>query len=116
MSCGRDYPEVGDVPQVVFDLDKTLAEGVWPQRLIIGAPIPEAIAMLKHYSEMGVGIVIYTSRPKTDEPHIWAWVLKHKLPVDKVVCGKPIASYYIDDKAITWRTEDWKDVPETSGT
>jgi len=108
VSCGKPYPKISDVPQVVFDLDGTLAETLWPKRLVIGDPIPEGVAMLKHYSNEGYGIVVYTSRPDHDKDHIWAWILKHKLPVDKLVTGKPIASWYIDDRGINFTKKAWR--------
>jgi hypothetical protein len=85
---------------VVFDLDGTLAESVWPDRGSIGDPIPEGVEMLKHYAGLGYSVVIDTARRPIDKDMIWAWVRKHRLPVDRVRTGRKIvAGLYVDDRA-----------------
>lgn len=103
----REAPKLpsvnGHVERVCFDLDGTLAETLYPTRRLVGEPISEGVALLNHYAGMGYSIVIHTSRPSVDEPFIWEWVQKWNLPVDKIVCGKPLAALYVDDKG--WRFE-----------
>lgn len=94
-----DLQYAGSYAAVVFDLDGTLARTVWPARREIGEPIAEGIALLVHYADLGLPIVIYTSRPQRDEPYVWAWIEEHGLPVDRVVCEKPLGCAYFDDKA-----------------
>lgn len=101
MTCGKPYPPVAkDHSTVVFDLDGTLAEGVWPDRTAIGEPIPEGVEMLRHYAGLGYSVVIDTARRPVDKEMIWEWVVKHDLPVDRVRCGRKIvAGLYVDDRA-----------------
>ena len=84
---------------VCIDLDGTLAESVWPVPGI-GKLMSGAEDMLKFYFHKHA-ITIYTARPWSHEAAIWAWLKKNKLDhmVYSVVCGKPIACLYIDDKS-----------------
>lgn len=84
---------------VVFDLDGVLATPTWPLRGIVGDPIPEGLELLRHYANQGFCIWIHTARRETDKPAIWEWVKRHRLPVDVVLCGKPMAALYVDDRA-----------------
>lgn len=100
MSCGKDYPEPADgTMNVVFDFDGTLAEPCWPQRGVVGKPIPEGIEMLKHYAEQGYVVYIQTARPEWDKGLIRKFVKDNRLPVDGISCGAKIAAgLYIDDR------------------
>jgi len=101
MSCGRtDLPPVDPaIPIVVFDLDSTLAESVWPVRGEIGPPIREGVELLLHYAGLGYRIEILTARPKIDKGLIWHWAHRHNLPVDAVTCNKAFGGLYVDDRA-----------------
>lgn len=91
---------------VVFDLDGTLAEPVWPARGKVGEPIEKGIALLFEYWERGWYITIDSARRKIDEPVVWEWVKKHKLPVDQVRCGrKLVADEYVDDRAVKFERQ-----------
>lgn len=94
-----EYPEYTNGPQqIVFDLDGCLAEDIWPVRHQIGNPIPEAVAMLKHYATAGFSICVHTARPAVDESVIWDWLLSNNIPCDKVRCNKPVGWLYVDDR------------------
>lgn len=82
----------------MFDLDGVLAESVWPSR-DIGRPIPQGVEMLRHYASKGFSVTIWTARPGRDIEKIWEWVMSLSLPVEKIVCDKPQAALYVDDKA-----------------
>lgn len=100
------YPPVpkAEVNVVAFDLDGTLAEGNWPSPSI-GEPIEEGIKMLRHYAELGNAIIVYTARPKSHEQMIWNWIFDHELEpyVYNVVCDKPLAVLYVDDRAFKFQ-------------
>lgn len=80
------------------DLDKTLAENVWPD-LGIGAPIPEGIHYCRQATELGFRVVIHTSRPWWDYENIERWLNDHEVPFKAIVCGKLWADEYVDDRA-----------------
>ena len=85
---------------VCVDFDGTLAERVWPDRGM-GEPIPDGIDALKHYKARGYFIAIHTARSWNDHGQIMEWLRDHELDayVDTIVCGKPVAGLYIDDRA-----------------
>lgn len=85
---------------VCIDLDGTLAADVWPLAGI-GKPLPAAADMLRYYWSKGWAIVIFTARPESHESRIWSWLRKNDFEkyVYNVVCGKPPAALYIDDKS-----------------
>jgi hypothetical protein len=95
------YPDVPNGYEwVCIDFDGTIAERVWPDRGM-GEPIPDGVAALKHYKERGFFIGIYTARSWNDHAEIMGWLQRHGLAdcVDTIVCGKPVAGLYIDDRA-----------------
>jgi hypothetical protein len=99
-----DYPETKrELHVVCFDFDGVLAEDTWPEPLI-GKPIPEGIAALKHYFEDGYAIVIWTARPESHTTALLYW-LGHVAEVMHMIydvrCGKPSADLYVDDRG--WR-------------
>jgi len=109
VSCKDQYPEPPggiDLSVICIDLDGTIAEDTWP-RPYIGEPIPEGIAALRHYAQSGWAVVIYTARPWSHADRIWDWIRRHNLHhwVYDVVCGKPAAAGYLDDKAMEFRRE-----------
>ncbi len=100
------YPDVEDGFSLVsIDLDGVLAQNTWPSP-DVGRAIPEGLAALEHYWEKGYEIIVFTARPESHAPKIWSW-LKHydiEFMVYDVVCGKPRAGLYIDDRAWNpWR-------------
>jgi hypothetical protein len=97
--------------RVVMDFDGLLAEGTWPSPRI-GKPIGRGIAILIYYANQGREIIIHTARPESHKERIWAWLRMSSLQdhVYDVVCGKPVADIYIDDKA--WNP--WKEEGESA--
>jgi len=80
------------------DLDGTLAHSVFPKEGI-GEPIWRNVAKVHEAVEAGYKIVIHTSRHWTDYEAIELWLETYGVPCSKIICGKPLAKLYIDDKA-----------------
>ena len=107
----KDYDKV-----IVVDFDNTLAytdKGI--KHALPNQPLIDKLNGL-HYQ--GYTIEIYTargsiscdSRPEAIErfyPVIENWLSKHEVKYNKLSFNKPLARYYIDDKAIT--PEDFLD-------
>jgi hypothetical protein len=93
---------------VCFDFDDVLAVSVWPEPGI-GEPIPEGLDMLKHYQDEDYRVFIHTSRQWADQHQIEVWLhdflgLDRALQV-QVICGKPLAGLYIDDRGFRFERE-----------
>lgn len=84
---------------VGVDLDKTLAEGIWPKEGI-GKPIKGAREFLNKLVEKGFKITIFTSRPWSHHKCIEDWCSDNGMPVRRIICGKPLFRCTIDDRNI----------------
>lgn len=95
---------------ICVDLDGVLADYSkgWQGVDHIGDPIPGAVEFVKKLNELG-RVVIFTSRCSSvhkDCTHagvqVACWLQKHGFEYDEIYMGqgKPIASAYIDDRAI----------------
>ena len=57
---------------------------------------------------MGYKVVIFTARPWSDLYLIKYLVKEYDLPVDQIICGKPLFHLLIDDRNVSFKG-DWKD-------
>lgn len=86
----------------LLDLDDTLAYGTWHPRQtksVIGAPIVANVEKAKELYNEGYTLRIWTARPWAEENMIRAWCDAQGLIIDSVICGKPLCTIMIDDKA-----------------
>ena len=86
---------------IVFDLDGTLAESTYPEPHIGRAITPMLNLARRYHEEDNREIIIHTARPESHKDTIWSWVHLHGLEtvIYDVICGKPRAALYIDDRA-----------------
>lgn len=63
---------------------------------------------LERIVAMGYKVVIFTARPWSDLYLIKHLVKEYDLPVDQIICGKPLFHLLIDDTNIAFKG-DWKD-------
>jgi len=89
---------------VAIDLDATLCESSYPD-YIPHHPLPNARRGVLDIKRGGYKVIIYTSRPWAHYRQIEDWLLKHKIPFDRIVCGKLLAKIYIDDRG--YRFTSW---------
>jgi hypothetical protein len=82
------------------DLDGTLAEAWYPGAAehSIGAPIIANIIKCRAIVGAGHKVVIHTSRPWADYELIEWWLHANGVPFSRIVCGKLMAKFYIDDR------------------
>ena len=80
-----------------------------PQKLI-----PGAVEALQKLDRMGYKIVIYTARPWSDYENLERLCQENKIPVRRIICGKPLFKWIIDDKNIEFNPsvpgESWDGV------
>ena len=104
--------------QIAIDFDGVIHDSKlgFHDGTIYGELIPGAAAALETISKT-YNIVIYTCKARTDRPLIngktgpeliWEWLEKNNLEsyVKEVVIEKPLAVFYIDDKAIEFTEWD----------
>lgn len=96
---------------ICVDLDGVLADYSqgWQGIDHIGDPLPGAVEFVKKLNKLG-RVVIFTCRcnPAVNkdvimaEAHVAVWLVKHDFEYDEICTerGKPIASAYIDDRAV----------------
>ena len=100
---------------LVFDIDDTIS--VHHNRDYPNAePIQPVIDKINRLKEMGYCIKLYTARGQNsckgdlrliqerNEPVLREWLRKHGVMYDELIFGKPLADWYIDDKAMSVET------------
>ncbi len=102
--------------KIVIDFDGTIADDVFPD---VGNPQEGVVEALNTLKEAGFEIIIHSCRTGSyfkdalDEDQferIEDFMNYYNMPFDRIwVPDKPIASAYIDDKAIRYRN-NWKDI------
>ena len=70
------------------------------------AIIPGAKEGLDKIVAMGYKVVVFTARPWADLYLLKHLIKEHNLPVDQIICGKPLFLFLIDDKNIEFHG-DW---------
>lgn len=91
-----------------IDLDKTLAHNDEDFNLL--EPIEGAKESLEELQSAGYKVIIYTARPWAEYQLVEEWLDNYAIPYNKIVCGKPLFRYIIDDKNIEFR--NWQQVME----
>ena len=114
-----------DSNTIAIDLDCVILKYVDPWNGVthFGDPIEGAVEGIKKYKEMGMKIVIYTTRNNSMATHngghnaleLTAMVQneleKHGIPYDFIALFKPLARYYLDDRAVRFQT--WRQAVDT---
>jgi hypothetical protein len=109
-----------DPKTIAVDLDGVILkfDGNWKGSLFFDEPIPGAVEGLQKLRDDGFQIIVYTTRinplaagnqgfTAVEQLGMVQAILNlFKIPYDKVSFFKPLAAYYIDDRAI--RFTDWK--------
>ncbi len=104
---------------IAVDLDGVLAEyNGWEGIRRIGAPINGAKQFVEKLAALG-DVLIFTTRcnPAVNKGTsiedlrkiVAAWLKRHEIPYHDIYVGfgKPIASAYIDDRALVCRPQEW---------
>ncbi len=66
---------------------------------------PDALEYLKKIKDLGLNIIIHTSRVESERSITTVWLIEHKVPYSKLVMNKPRGIFYADDlghKFINW--------------
>ena len=110
-----------DDPTIVIDFDDTICEG---KGLEYGKPKRGVIEALEKIRKKGYKIIIHSVRsasywkregkdPKYQTELILEYLDSFHIPYDYIFTGnKPLALYYIDDKAIRFQ-DNWSEIAES---
>lgn len=99
---------------IAVDFDGTLFDNATAE------PMPHAVAAMLALKASGVRIIVHTCRARPDEVQrgkIWrnseefvhGWLHAHGIPFDDVTALKPIADWYIDDRALRF-DNNWMEI------
>lgn len=90
----------------LIDFDKVLCDSSGhPDYLMLG-PMPGAVEGMKELDRRGWKLIIYTARPWADYLKIETWLKKHDIPSRRIVCGKLLGRWLLDDRAIEFKPYD----------
>src|SRR5210317_1219654 len=104
---------------IVVDFDGTIAE--WAEYPEPGPPCPGVKEALQEMKDSGLTIAVLSARTsdemskhpidkEMERRRIEEYLKEHEIPYDIVLkSDKPVARFYIDDRAIEYRG-DWKEV------
>jgi hypothetical protein len=97
---------------VALDFDGTVCESTWSPdnpNAVPGPPIQANLDKLTSLlqREPHLKIIIHTSRSWADQELIEKYLLHYNIPFSRIVCGKLLAKYYIDDRAVSAYDPDW---------
>ena len=118
-SAERETGHNGNDMTIAIDLDGVILEYVdpWTGLDHFGEPMPGAIESIQKLKDLGYTIVIYTTRNNAMAIHnsgydalelsskVQCELERWCIPYDFISLFKPLARYYIDDRAI--RFKDW---------
>jgi cobalamin biosynthesis Co2+ chelatase CbiK len=82
------------------DLDNVIAHSSGYPDFKLTKPLVWAKEGLIKLEQNGWKVIIYTARHWGEYEDIEKWLNKNKLPFRRLVCGKPLFKYMIDDRNI----------------
>jgi len=89
-----------------IDFDNTLAHNTGYPTFEPTVPLDGAIEAMNELAKKWK-ITIYTSRHWADYQIIEDWLIRHNIPFRRIICGKPLFKYMIDDRNIEFKGK-WK--------
>jgi len=85
---------------VAVDLDDTILHARRYRRGVFGRPTEGAAEAIVALRASGRKVFVHTARPRCERTGIERHLAKHGIVVDGILCGKPCAAAYVDDKAV----------------
>jgi hypothetical protein len=99
-------PKPDKLSHIGVDWDKTIFETSGYPDYTPTTIIPGAKESLDKIVEMGYKVVVFTARPWSDLYLLKHFIKEYDLPVDQIICGKPLFLTLIDDRNIEFKN-DW---------
>jgi hypothetical protein len=92
-----------------IDFDETLANNTGYPDFTLGEPIEGAKEAMEELTAKGFKISIYTARAWSEYNIIEEWLERHNITYKRIICGKPLFRYVIDDRNIEFKG-NWREV------
>ena len=103
-----------EIKWVGIDFDDTLCHNSGYPDYVPTIPLAGAVEAMNKLHGAGYKIVIFTARHWIDYHNIEGWCTKYNIPIRRIICGKPVLKWMIDDKNIEFRG-DWGCVDKVIG-
>lgn len=100
---------------LAIDFDNCIAHNSGYPDFIPSEPLPFCVDALNEIVKNGYKIIIHTARPWADYDNIEKWCNTHHIPFRRIVCGKLLAKYYIDDRNLN-TIIDWVEIQHSLST
>jgi hypothetical protein len=96
-----------DLKWLGIDFDCVIANNSGHPDYTITTPLEGAKEYLDKIEQDGYKITIYTARGWAMYEEIETFLNKHQIPFRRIICGKPLFRWVIDDRNISF-DGDWK--------
>lgn len=95
-----------DLKWLGIDFDKFIAENTGhPDYKPLGIKLG-ALEFMKRLEADGWKLIIHTARPWSDYEIIENWLLFYTVPYRRIVCGKLLVKFYLDDRNVPYGSWD----------
>jgi len=92
--------------KVIIDLDGTICSEEKQFSRALAKIKDGAKESLEKLRDKGYTIIIYSARTWAEYEMTENWLKENKVPYDQIILGKPQGDYWIDDRAIRFRSWD----------
>ena len=94
--------------KIVIDLDGTICTEEKQFSRSLAKVNPGAKKALNLLKKRGFTLIIYSARTWAEYELTIDWLNKNKIPFDQLILGKPQGNYWVDDRAIKYKS--WENV------
>lgn len=92
--------------KVIIDLDGTICSEEKQFSRALAKIKDGAKESLEKLRDKGYKIIIYSARTWAEYEMTENWLKENNVPYDQIILGKPQGDYWIDDRAIRFRSWD----------
>ena len=92
--------------KLIIDLDGTICSEEKQFSRALAKIKDGAKESLEKLRDKGYKIIIYSARTWAEYEMTENWLKENKVPYDQIILGKPQGDYWIDDRAIRFRSWD----------